>query len=416
VKIGDGPATVIGTLCGKRRANRESGTNPELVEAKTLREKECGAQPRIFPRGFFVARMEDGLRSGRGWRRVITGVGLCALLFAVASRANAIGIARGQDAAANSVARVVTDEVGRRVAVPARVKRVVSLAPNLTETIYALGLEEELAGDTDYCDTPSAAKAKPHVGAPLNPSLEAIVGLRPDLVLATTSINRRETVDALERLGIAVYTSDPHTVRGMLKSIAVMAALLEPPDGDAAEGADETGAAFVAQLQARLDALHARLQDLPLVHVLFVVWEDPLISIGQNTFIADALRWAGAESVILSKQNWPQVTFEEVVRLEPEYIVLANSHAGAGQRSVAELRGRAGWKKLPAIESGHVAIISEEINRPSPGLIDAIEQLARELHPEAFDKKAENRNWKMKNGMTFDAFAVLREEHTRCVR
>ena len=89
-----------------------------------------------------------------------------------------------------------------------------------------------------------------------------------------------------------------------------------------------------------LDALHARLQDLPLVHVLFVVWEDPLITIGQNTFIADALRWAGAESVILSKQNWPQVSFEEVVRLQPEYIVLANSHTGEGQRSVAELRAR----------------------------------------------------------------------------
>jgi iron complex transport system substrate-binding protein len=344
---------------------------------------------------------------------------LCALLFGVEGRST-IRMVREQAAPGNSVARVVTDEVGRRVAVPARVKRIVTLAPNLTETIYNLGLEDKLAGDTDYCDTPPAAKAKPHVGAPLNPSLEAIVALRPDLVLATTSINRRETVDALERLGIAVYTSDPHTVRGMLDSIAKMAALIESSDNssptDDEASADAKGAAFVARLEARLDALHARLQDLPLVHVLFVVWEDPLISIGQNTFIADALRWAGAESVILSKQNWPQVTFEEVVRLEPEYIVLANSHTGEGQRTVANLRGRAGWKGLPAVESGRVAIISEEIDRPSPGLIDAIEQLARELHPEAFDKKAESRNWKMENSTTFDAFAVVREERARCAR
>jgi iron complex transport system substrate-binding protein len=347
---------------------------------------------------------------------------LCALLF-VAECRSAVRAAREQAASGNSAARAVTDEVGRRVAVPARVKRIVTLAPNLTETIYALGLEDKLAGDTDYCDTPPAAKAKPHVGAPLNPSLEAIVALRPDLVLATTSINRRETVDALERLGIAVYTSDPHTVRGMLNSIAEMAALIEPSEGASQKSgaaseasADAKGAAFVARLEARLDALHARLQDLPLVHVLFVVWEDPLISIGQNTFIADALRWAGAESVILSKQNWPQVTFEEVVRLEPEYIVLASAHTGEGQRTTAELRGRAGWKELPAVESGHIAIISEEIDRPSPGLINAIEQLAQEIHPEAFGKKTENRNWKMENKPNFEDVAAVREECAGCAR
>ncbi|HWW52072.1 MAG TPA: helical backbone metal receptor, partial [Verrucomicrobiae bacterium] len=101
-----------------------------------------------------------------------------------------------------------------------------TLAPNLTETIYALGLEGRLAGDTDYCDTPPAAKSKPHVGSLLNPSIEAIVALHPDLVLATTSINRGETVDALGRLGIAVYTSDSRTVRDMLDSIALLAKLL----------------------------------------------------------------------------------------------------------------------------------------------------------------------------------------------
>ena len=91
--------------------------------------------------------------------------------------------------------------------IPAEVKRIVTLAPNLTETVYALGLEDRLAGDTNFCDTPAAAKSKPHVGDPQNPSLEAIVALHPDLVLATTSINRLETADALKRLGIAVYTS-----------------------------------------------------------------------------------------------------------------------------------------------------------------------------------------------------------------
>lgn len=271
--------------------------------------------------------------------------------------------------------RIVTDEAERRVRIPAKVRRIVTLAPNLTETVYALGLEDRLVGDTDYCDTPPAARMKTHVGAPVSPSLEAIVGLRPDLVLATTSINRRETVEALARLGIAVYTSDPQTVRGMLDSMARMADLAD---------ATHQGTALVARLEARLEALHTRLADLPLVHVLFVVWEDPLITIGQNTFIADALRWAGAESVIVSNQNWPQVSLEEVVRLQPDYIVLASNHAETNASRVSDLRGRPAWSQLRAVEMGHVVVLSEEVARPSPGLVDSIEELAHELHPQAF--------------------------------
>ncbi len=289
---------------------------------------------------------------------------LGALLFAVAAPAFA----------AQSSPRDVTDEVGRAMKVPAEVKRIVSLAPNLTETVYALGLADRLVGDTNLCDTPEAAKSKPHVGDPQNPSIEAIVALHPDLVLATTSINRIETADALKRLGIAVYTSDPHTVRGMLESTSHMADVI---------GADEQGAEVVGKLQHRLDALHARLSDRPMVHVLFVVWLEPLQSIGQSTFIADALRWAGAESAITSDQPWPHLSIEEVVRVQPEYIVFADDHVGAASE-IADLRARPVWRDLDAVETGHVVNVNQEIVRPSPGLVDVIEQLARDLHPEAF--------------------------------
>jgi iron complex transport system substrate-binding protein len=273
------------------------------------------------------------------------------------------------------VFRVVTDGVGRRVTVPVDVERIVSLAPNLTETLYALGLGDRLAGDTSYCDVPPEAKTKPHVGAPVSPSIEAIVALHPDLVFATTSINRRETVDALERLGIAVYATDPHTVRGMIDSFGGIAGLV---------GAEKQGAALTADLNGRLEALRGRLAGAPPVRVLFVVWLDPLITVGQNTFIADALRWAGAESVVVSHRNWPQLSFEEIVRLQPDYLVFAASHPGEGAVTLMDLRNRAVWKDLHAVQQGHVAIVSDEIDRPAPGLIDAIEQLARELHPDAF--------------------------------
>ena len=126
-----------------------------------------------------------------------------------------------------------------------------------------------------------------------------------------------------------------------------------------------------------------------MAHVLFVVWEDPLISIGQNTFIADALRWAGAESIIVANQNWPQVSMEEVLRLQPDYIVLTSDHLAAETHGhVNNLRDRPTWRELRAVELGHVVMASDQFTRPSPGLVDAIEALARELHPEAFGASA----------------------------
>jgi ABC-type Fe3+-hydroxamate transport system substrate-binding protein len=222
--------------------------------------------------------------------------------------------------------------------------------------------------------------------------------LHPDLVLATTSINRAQTADALLKIGVPVYTSDPHTMAGMLNATATMADLL---------GASEQGAKLVAELQKRLDALHAALQDRPMAHVLFVVWEDPLISIGQNTFISDALRWAGAESIIVANQNWPQVSMEEVVRLQPDYIVLTPDHLAAETHErTNNLRDRPAWSELRAVKMGHVVMASDEFTRPAPGLVDAIEALAHELHPEVFPVKAENRKVKMENGARFYAATV----------
>jgi iron complex transport system substrate-binding protein len=304
------------------------------------------------------------------------------LLFATTllSRGSAEAIAeQAQEPAAKTQAaaeatRVVTDELGRRVTVPVNVKRVVSLAPNLTETIYALGLEDKLVGDTSYCDSPEAAKSKPHVGSMQNPSLEAIVALRPDLVLMSP-INRFQTMDTLSRLGIPVYGTEPHTVEQTLASIGHLADIL---------GAPERGVAMTTELEKRLSVLHARLKDRPMAHVLFVVWEEPLMTIGQNTFIADALRWAGAESVILSSQEWPRIGMEDVVRLQPDWIVLSVEHGESEAAPSADFRTRPAWKELRAVELGRVVTASDEMTRPSPGLVGAIEELARELHPEAF--------------------------------
>ena len=277
--------------------------------------------------------------------------------------------------------RQVTDEIGRTIRVPQSIHRIVSLAPNLTETIYALGLQDHLVGDTDYCDFPPEAQQKPKVGGAINPSLETIASLHPDVVLVTKNLNRLETVNALDTLGIPSYATDPHTVEAIVTSTERLADLL---------GAPETGNALGKQMESRIAAIKDRVAALPPRRVLFIVWTEPLISIGKDTFIADALQHAGAVSVIDSSQNWPQINLEEVVRLQPEFLVFAESHPDEAAHTTSTFAGLPGWRVLDAVKHHRFAIISDAVNRPAPRIASAIEDLARQLHPEAFVEIPQN--------------------------
>ena len=152
-------------------------------------------------------------------------------------------------------------------------------------------------------------------------------------------------------------------------------------------GLGQRGHELVEGLQNRLQSIDAAVQHEAPSRVLFVVWESPLISIGPKTFIADALHHAGAESVIKSREDWPNITPEEMVHLHPDYLVYAASH-GDQTPSLELLRQRTGWKDLPAVKEGHLVVITDEIDRPAPGLVDAIEELAKKLHPGAFSANA----------------------------
>jgi len=253
------------------------------------------------------------------------------------------------------------------------------LAPSLTETIYALGLEDRLVGDTEYCDYPPDAKKKTKVGGGIDPSLEVIASLHPDLVLVTKSFNRLETTQSLDRLGISSYATDPHTVADIMSSVKTLADVL---------GVLEAGASVAEAMQRRLDDLEQRLSGLPPKRVLFVVWTQPLISTGKNTFLADALRHAGAVSIVDSSQDWPQVNLEEVARLQPDFLVFAEAHSGDASREMARLATLPGWKILAAVHNHRYAVVSDAVNRPAPRIVSAIEELARQLHPKAFAEKS----------------------------
>lgn len=293
-------------------------------------------------------------------------------LFAATARPQADSL-NPQPATASFVE--YTDEAGRQVRVPRSVQRIVSLAPSLTETLYALGAQDRLVGDTDFCDYPAEAQKKTKVGGAINPSIEQIAALRPDLVLVTKSLNRYDTVRALDDLHIAAYATDPHTVDDVISSAERLAGVL---------GLAEAGHSLAQDLRRRLAELESRLAASPPRRVLFVVWSEPLISVGKKTFIADALRRAGAVSVIDAAQDWPQVSLEEVVHVQPEVLVFSASHSEIAERDFRVLATRPGWRDLEAVRNARFAVISDAVNRPAPRLISAIAELARQLHPQAF--------------------------------
>ncbi|HEY6290544.1 MAG TPA: cobalamin-binding protein [Terriglobia bacterium] len=267
--------------------------------------------------------------------------------------------------------RSVTDETGRRVDVPVHPARIVSLAPSITETLYALGLGSKIVGDTDYCDYPAEAKQKPHVGAILNPSLEKIVDLKPDLVLGIAEGNRRETADQLARLGIPLYGLSDRSVEDVLRSIRDLGGLLD--HGPEAE-------TLASSLEQRLQNVERRGAGDPKPRVLFVTWYQPLITIGPQNFVADVIRRAGGASISSDLSGeWPRLSLEVVLARNPDVILLPRSQSYSP--SLDEFRRLPGWRDLAAVKAGRVYWVSDTIIRPCPRLIDALEEVASLLHP-----------------------------------
>ena len=272
---------------------------------------------------------------------------------------------------AAACARTVKDQTGRMVNVPENPQRLISLAPNITEIVYALGLGDELVGDTDNCDFPPQAKSKPHVGAMVNPSLERIVALKPDLALGTPEANRRETADQLERLGIPVYGVTANTLEGTLASIENLGEIL----GRASEAKN-----LVVQMQARIDRVEKRVEGQPKPKVLFVVWYRPLITVGPHTFIADVIRAAGGIPTGDNlKGEWPRLTLEELQPQNPDVILFPKTESFSP--SSEDFQRLPGWKDLLAVKDGRMFFVSETVMRPGPRLVDALEELAKILHP-----------------------------------
>ena len=276
-----------------------------------------------------------------------------------------------------ATALTVTDQTGRRVVLPGLPARIVSLVPSVTETVFTIGAQDRLVGVTDFCDYPPAARQKPSIGGMISPSLEGIVTLRPDLVVATPAGNRHETFDQLGRLKIPVYLVNPVSVQDVLDLIGRVGRLT-----DRAEAADRVAAA----LRERIQAVSARVAGRPRPRVLYVLWPDPLIVPGRESMLTELIEVAGGVSITANDaEAYPRFSLETAVARAPEVIILADHSTGT---STAGRAAPEKWKRLtsvPAIQAGrlHSADLSI-LHRYGPRVPEGIETLARFIHPEAF--------------------------------
>ena len=274
-----------------------------------------------------------------------------------------------------TIRREVTDEAGRRVIIPEKIDRIVSLAPNLTEIVYAVGAGDRLVGDTTYCDYPEAAKSVAKVGDTMRPSVERIIALKPQIVLVSTASQLETFTQQLDTQNISVYVTDPQSLNDVFRSIQTLGDLFEE---------HERATALVEQLKHRSDETTfavARIQAKP-IRVFYQVSGEPLYTIGRDAYLTDLIRRAGGVSVTADVPDaFPRFSDEAALASKPDAIILPTGGAmGAANSDVAPP-----LKHSPAVINNRVFKINDDhLSRPGPRLVDGLEEMARALHPEAF--------------------------------
>lgn len=243
-------------------------------------------------------------------------------------------------------------------------KRIISLAPSITEILYALGLEESLVGVTGFCDRPEGAKEKPKMGGMSNPSLEAVISGTPDIVLMTTDGNPKEFEERLRSMGIKTYVLKARRINELPDGIRGLGRVL---------GVPERAEALAGEIEGALKGMGRAKRGL---RVLFVVWPEPLIAAGPGTTIDDAIRLLGHENMAsASLAPYPKFSLEEAIRSRPDAIVIGRGH-GIREASEGLLR-RLG--SLPAVREGRVYFVGDGLYRVGPRVIEGIAELKKSL-------------------------------------
>ena len=265
----------------------------------------------------------------------------------------------------------VTDFQGRSVAISKRPERIVSIGPSNTEFLFALGAGDRVVGDDDFSDEPAAAKTKEHVGG-VKVNLEKVVSLKPDLIVTVKFSDG--TLEALSQSTAAVLVVDPQGASDVARSATLIGQAI---------GAD--GAKLAGDIQKQLDAVKAKTDGAPKLKVFHEEdASDPakIYTVGPGSFIDDLIKIAGGVNVFASaKTPYPTVSGEEIIRTDPDVIVLGDALYGTSIDSIAQ---RPGWSALGAVKNKRVYAGLSVFSRPGPRLGEAAEAYAKLVHPELF--------------------------------
>ncbi len=265
------------------------------------------------------------------------------------------------------------DDLGRRVTLPHPATRIVSLAPSITESLFAIGAGSQVVGVTDYCNYPPEAQSCRRVGGIINPSIEAIVGLSPDLIIVSMEGNQRQDFLTLTGLQIPVFVTNPRTLEAINLSLRDLGALT----GHTREAAALTDSLSRRTAQLRMIAAGER------TRTLFFVSVQPLMAVGDRTFLNELLTAAGAENLAApTGMTYPSLSREMVLTQDPG-VVLITSDAFDSTQSISTLYPE--WAQLTAVRTGHVYRVPPDlVTRPGPRAVDGLAMLIAYLrtgHP-----------------------------------
>jgi len=276
-----------------------------------------------------------------------------------------------------SAARNVIDQLGRQITLPDDPKRIISLAPSITEIIFALEQNHRLQGATRYSDFPLAAKRLPRVGTYVHLDLERIVALNPDLCIATKDGNPKDVVYRIASFNIPVYVVDPRNTAAVIETILEIGKLVN---------ASERAKSLAKNMRSRIErvkAVAARAAYRP--RVFFQIGISPIVSVGTRTFTHEFIELAGGKNLAKGPVAYPRFSREQLLALSPEVIIVSSM---AGTEAIDRARAQwSRWPDVPAVQNKCLFFVDSNLfDRPTPRMVDALELLVRMIHPELFEE------------------------------
>ncbi|MDH5741144.1 MAG: cobalamin-binding protein [Nitrospira sp.] len=284
------------------------------------------------------------------------------------------GILTGMPFMAHVSSRSFIDDAGHRIYLAKAPTRVVSLAPSITEMLFALGLDEQIVGVTEFCDYPAEAQSKPKVGY-TNPSVEVLVALRPELVFAPKDFLRPDLQSKLEQLKIPLFVLEAQSVEDIPLQIHTLGKMFEKTS--VANEITQTMRQRIADIRRKVEPLSAK-------RVLYVLNSQPLISVGPGSFIHQMLGLAGGTNIAAQAGvAYPRLSMETVLAEDPEVLIFPVGDVETVPRS--EQKQWLRWESLSAVKQQRFhEVASNLLNRPGPRIVEGLAQLANAIHPEVF--------------------------------